>query len=94
MTLASSLQLANSGKRLKIQFGEMETKLCRPRNRALDGPPSTSRLAFALMLVTSRGLGDDHLSCERRTGNTVLFRGPRSQIRDLAALTTEWTPGV
>jgi hypothetical protein len=46
------------------------------------------------MLVSSGGLRDDHLSCERRTGNTILFRSPRSQIRDLTTLGAEWTPGI
>lgn len=40
------------------------------------------------------GLGNDHLSCERRTWNTVLFHGPCSQIYDLTMLRTEWAPRV
>lgn len=55
---------------------------------------STPRSAFALMLVSSEGLGNDQLSCKRRTWNTILFRGPRSQIRDLTTLGTEGTPGI
>ncbi len=41
-----------------------------------------------------RGFGDDDLSRERRAWDAVLFGGPRSKIRELTALGTEWTPGV
>ncbi len=46
------------------------------------------------MLVSSGRLGDYLLGCERRTGNSILFRSPRSQIHDLTTLRAEWTPGV
>ena len=52
---------------------------------------SILHVASVLMLVELR---DDRLCCERRTWNAVLFRGPRSQIRDLTTLRTEGTPGV
>jgi hypothetical protein len=47
-----------------------------------------------LRLVARGGLEDAHLSRERRTRNAILFRGPRSEIRDLTTLGTEWTPRV
>ena len=56
-----------------------------------DEPLSNPRVAFAQMLV---GFRRDPLSYERRTWNTVLFSGPRSQIRDLTMLGTEGTPGI
>lgn len=46
------------------------------------------------MLASRGGLGDDDLSRERRAWNSVLFRGPRSQIPDLATFRTERTPGI
>ncbi len=58
---------------------------------SVDEPLSNSRAAFARMLV---GFRSDPLSYERRTWNTVLFSGPRSQIRDLTMLGTEGTPGI
>jgi hypothetical protein len=58
---------------------------------SIDEPASTLHVASVLMLVEFRG---DRLCCERRTWNAVLFRGPRSQIRDLTTLRTEGTPGI
>jgi len=62
--------------------------------RTQHSPSSTSRLAFAMMFVCRGGLGDGRLTGERRTWDTVLFRSPRSEIRDLTTLGAEWTPGV
>ncbi len=71
-----------------------EIQLCEVEHPHLDEPRLALRVVFVLLLVFRGGLGDDHLSCERGTWNTVLFRGPRSQIRELASLRAEWTPGV
>ena len=60
----------------------------------MDEPLSAPRLVFTLMFISRGGFGDGHLGCERRTRNTIPFRSPCSQIRDLTTLRTEWTPGV
>lgn len=73
----------------------MEHTRLDPGNRySVDEPRLAPRLIFVLLLVFRGRLGDDHLSRERRTWNTVLFGSPRSQIRELASLRAEWTPGV
>jgi hypothetical protein len=78
-----------------MQLGEVKQNSADPGSgHSIDEPPSTPRSAFALMLVSSEGLGNDQLGCKRRTWNTILFSGPRPQIRDLTTLGTEGTPGI
>lgn len=79
----------------EMQLGEVKQNSVDPGSRhSVDEPPSIPRSAFALMLVFGGGLGNDQLGCKRRTWNTVLFRSPCSQIRDLTTLRTEWTPRI
>jgi hypothetical protein len=68
----------------------MTLSLKKPATRSTGLP----QLRLVLRLVSCGGLGDDHLGGERWTWNTVLFRSPGSQVRDLTTLRTEWTPGV
>lgn len=78
-----------------MQLGEVKQNSVDPESgHSGDESPSTPRSAFALMLVSGGRLGNDQLGCKRRTWNTILFSGPRSQIRDLTTLRTEWTPGI
>ena len=79
----------------EIQLGEVEHRPVASRNgHSVDRPLLTSLFGFVLMLVSSEGLWDDHLSCEWRTGNPVLFCCPCSQVRDLTTFRTEGAPGV
>ncbi len=78
-----------------MQFGEVKQNSADPGSgHSVDAPPSTPRSVFAPMLVSGGGVGNNQLGCKRRTWNTILFRGPRSQIRELTTLRTEWTPGI
>jgi hypothetical protein len=58
---------------------------------SVDEPLSNPRMAVAQMFV---GFRSAPRSYERRTWNTIVFGGPRSQIRDLTTLGTEGTPGI
>ena len=54
-------------------IGEMNmTQLLQEGTQSVDELSLNPRLLFALMFL-SRGCGDNHLGCERRTWNTVLF---------------------